>query len=141
MSQSKLPDVVDYYITSGLRRIPYHISNLLDLSSDQSPVLLSFYIDPNNYITSLTFSLIQDPVDWGSFQKSLDNYIELNIPLKMHNDIDNAVNNAILTASKPRQTRNLKKSHELPTNIQKLLGQKRRTRRTWQNWRYTSEKK
>jgi len=144
-SPSKLPDILDVFITSRIPPSHHTIHTLPDLSSDHSPVLLTLSEFPLRQ--SSPPSLIRGHVDWEAFRKELDNLLSLNISLKTPNELDDAVqlltqsiHTAILNNTIERHAPH-SNSSLLPIKIRMCIAQKRRARNKWQRSRLPSDKK
>jgi hypothetical protein len=144
---NRLPDVLDFFLTKIPRHLNTHIKNLNELSSDHTPVLLTCEAVPE---LNTRQTLSSGPTNWDQFQHNLDKQISLNIPLKIHAQINNAVNqlttviqNSISSSSSsvtPNPSNQKKKLNTLPIYIIELIKAKRRARATWQNSRYPIDK-
>jgi hypothetical protein len=89
-SRRKNPDILDIFLTKIPNNLHSIVTNLDDLCSDHSSVLLTIDTMPPNKPSKPT--LTQGAIDWVTFRSSLENKINLNISLKSPNDIDEAVN-------------------------------------------------
>ncbi|KAL1129360.1 hypothetical protein AAG570_013887 [Ranatra chinensis] len=142
---NRLPDVLDFFITSGLRGIHSLSQVLNDLSSDHSPVLLTTSLDP---ILELPPPILTPGyTDWNYFAQSLDSVIDLRVPLKTPEDLDEAVQEFTLavqrtarTSSQPPTPKYNTQSINLPQHIRLLITHKRRARSKWQRTRYPSDR-
>lgn len=141
---TRSPDILDFYITSIPNGINKHITNLDDLSSDHSPLLLTLggpIINiPNSFLSSGT-------VNWKLFQNKLDESISLNFPLKCPIDVDIAVTtltksiqNAVSNSSYPTNKDQPKSYTSLPPFLVNLIKAKRRARSLWQRTKYPRHK-
>ncbi|KAL1116951.1 hypothetical protein AAG570_004279 [Ranatra chinensis] len=118
---------------------------LNDLSSDHSPVLLTTSLDP---ILELPPPILTPGhTDWNYFAQSLDSVIDLRVPLKTPEDLDEAVQEFTLavqrtarTSSQPPTPKYNTKSINLPQHIRLLITHKRRARSKWQRTRYPSDR-
>ena len=143
---ARLPDLLDFFVTSGVGSIHSSASTLPDLSSDHSPVILCLQAAP--IARPKPPSLTPGPMDWDMFQTLLDSRVDLHIPLKTSVDIDTAVDSftkaiqqSAWESSRPRRS---VPSDALPSNlpqeIRLLISAKRRARRAWQHSRYPSDR-
>lgn len=89
-SPRKNPDILDIFLTRIPNNLHSIVTNLDDLCSDHSSVLLTIEPMPPNKPNKPT--LTQGTKDWITFRSSLENKINLNISLKSPNNIDEAVN-------------------------------------------------
>jgi len=144
-SLSKLPDILDIFITTPLPPSKYSIETLYDLSSDHSPVLLTLHEYPLPKTPSPF--LVRGPVNWDAFRDELDKNISLNISLKTKDELDDAVNKltcTIHTAIYNNMTENRtpsSKTFSLPHQIREYISKKRRARKKWQLTRLPSHKR
>lgn len=143
---SRLPDLLDFFVTSGLGQIHFSCSALTDLSSDHSPVTLTLQLQPITQTTPP--SLTPGPMDWDMFKSLLDSRINLNVPLKTPSDIDSTIqtfNKAIQESawSSTRPQRSIPSGplpSNLPQEIRDLITARRRARAAWQYSRYPSDR-
>ena len=142
---TRLPDLLDFFVTSGIRSIHSSATTLTELSSDHSPVLLTLSIHPI-YLPKNP-SLTPGPMDWIKFQCLLDDQTNLRIPLKTPDDIDSAIQNftemiqgCAWESSRPRRSCSSSTPPlNLPQHVRLLIGAKRRARAAWQRYRYPSD--
>lgn len=141
--QNRQPDILDFFITNLPNHINRNISNLSDLSSDHTPVLLSL----NDHVTLKTTypTLTPGKINWQIFSESVESQVSLNISLKNHTDIDNAVLSLTdiikNSASRASHTHSPKtKQDNLPLHLSQLLTEKRRARARWQRTHLPSDK-
>ena len=142
---SRLPDLLDFFISFGLGSIHTAVTSLYDLSSDHSPVLLTLDLCP--IFSPKPPSLTPGPTNWGKFQSLSDSRLNLHVPLKTPRDIDSAVHifteiiqQSAWESSEPlRSRRHYSLFTHLPQNIRLLLSAKRRARAAWQSSRYPSD--
>ncbi|KAL1129575.1 hypothetical protein AAG570_012520 [Ranatra chinensis] len=118
---------------------------LNDLFSDHSPVLLTTSLDP---ILELPPPILTPGyTDWNYFAQSLDLVIDLRVPLKTPEDLDEAVQEFTLavqrtarTSSQPPTPKYNTQSINLPQHIRLLITHKRRARSKSQRTRYPSDR-
>jgi len=145
-SRSKLPDILDYFVTSFLSPQHYTIENRSDLSSDHSPIVLTVHESP--VPKDPPPSLICGQVDWNAFRKYVNGHIDLNIRLKTTKDIDDTVNKltsiiqeACWHSTIPSRKKMSNQDFYLPKILRLLIAQKRRARNRWQQSRRQDDKK
>ncbi|VVC34843.1 Endonuclease/exonuclease/phosphatase,Reverse transcriptase domain [Cinara cedri] len=143
-SPRKRPDILDIFISKIPNSFHSLTTNLNDLYSDHSAILLT--IDSAPLAKPKQPSLILGQMDWLKFKSSLDNQCNLKISLKSPNDIDEAVHlltksiqEAAWSSSSPMPNTN--SSINLPLHIRILISDKRRARATWQRTKYPSDKR
>lgn len=141
--QNIQPDILDFFITNLPNHINRNISTLSDFSSDHTPVLLSL----NDHVTLKTTypTLTPEKINWQIFSESVESQVFLNISLKNHTDIDNAVlsltdiiKNFAIRASYTHSPKT--KQDNLPLHLSQLLTEKRRARARWQRTHLPSDK-
>ncbi|KAL1122174.1 hypothetical protein AAG570_003579 [Ranatra chinensis] len=142
---NRLPDLLDFFVTSNIRPIYSSVSTLTELSSDHDPVLLLLDTKLPSHTSSP--SLINGPVDWNNFQQILNDNLSLNISLKTSQEIDDSVHylthsiqKAVWDSTRPRPPTSHHTSDDLPLTIRCLISKKRRARALWQRTRYPSDK-
>ncbi|KAF0738585.1 Uncharacterized protein FWK35_00025856, partial [Aphis craccivora] len=142
-SPQKNPDILDIFVTKIPNHILYHTSNLLDLNSDHSAVLLTLNASPTSHQAPLY--LFNRSTNIVQFQETINENIKLNIKLKTPHDIDSAVNNLtkiIQTAAWSATNLNLSqpKYNPIPEQIRIKIVEKRRARALYQRTRLPSHK-
>lgn len=143
---TRLPDLLDFFVTSGTGPINSSVSTLTDLSSDHSPVLLTLQLQPIARLKLPT--LTPGPMNWDMFQSLLDSRIDLKVPLKTPSDIDTAVHvftkavqESAWGSTRPqRSVPSDPPPSNLPQEVRLLLAAKRRARKTWQDHCYPSDR-
>lgn len=133
--RSKTPDVLDFYVTKGIARNYTSIATSLDLSSDHTPVTITYSSVIKN-IDKLP-SLHNNNTNWTVFRDIVDKNINLKIPLKNEIDIDDAterltqlIQDAAWEAT-PENTVG-PSTNRYPDEIKQKIAEKRRARRRWQ---------
>lgn len=86
--QNRRTDILDIFITKIPRNCYTKVSNINDLSSDHTPIILDFEM-----LTTNTFENAQThgKKDWPTFQKLIETRTQLNHSLKSNDDIDNTI--------------------------------------------------
>lgn len=140
---NRIPDVIDFCIVKGVDLKKITTESCLDLSSDHSPIILS--IHSQTVKKEIQPSLFNKKTNWHLFREKLDTLIDLKLPLKTEDDIDNAVNdltkhiqNAAWYATPDITTERENKS--LPPTVKELIAKKRLTRKQWQHTRSPEHK-
>ncbi|KAL1122041.1 hypothetical protein AAG570_003447 [Ranatra chinensis] len=142
---NRLPDLLDFFVSSGLHSIYSTAQALSEPSSDYSPVLLTISLDP--VIIPRPPNLTPGLTDWDYFRHSLDSNINLSTPLKTPTDLDDAVHrftqhiqqSAWLSSQSQTRPPRLQ-YYNLPQHIRQLITAKRRARSRWQRSRYPSDR-
>ena len=142
---TKIPDVLDFAVFSGISSQLLDIADIDELSSDHIPLIatLNTTFEPNT-----TNTIINGRTDLNSFSTWIERNINLNISLKTTSEIDDAVerlNYVIHKAgflSTPKSP--IQHNHNqilLTSEIRQLLLIKRRLRKRWQNSRDPNDKR
>lgn len=85
----KLPDTIDFCVTKGIARNYMSAESCMDLSSDHSPIILT--VGTKVIIKPKTATLFNHKTNWVQFRNRVHNDINLNIPLKTNDEINEAV--------------------------------------------------
>lgn len=144
-SRKKTPDLLDFFITKGLRTIPHTINASSDLCSDHSLLSLVLNDEPCTALTRP--SLLEGIIDWEAYSKKLNSMLTIPMSLKTEHDIEDAVEmftnclqEAIWTSSVPRPKRK-QSMPNYPQHIRDLIRAKRRARKVWQTNRLPSDRR
>jgi len=142
-STRKRPDILDIFVTKIPTNLNHLIKNLLDPSSDHTPVFLSLDGHPSSKPNKAC--LTNNSTNWTKFREIINSKINLNISLKTPNEVEDAVQNfteSIQSAAWNSSTiQNYHaNSHSTPTHVRELITQKRRARARWQRTRLPSDK-
>jgi predicted house-cleaning noncanonical NTP pyrophosphatase (MazG superfamily) len=141
---TKLPDVIDIFVTKGLNAYHNTVTNRVDLSSDHSPVLLTLGTHPLLSISKPT--LTPGTTDWEQFRTTLQNELNLNLPLKSALELEDAVEHLTLNIQNAAWRSCTPKTHVnrhvpvYPQYIKQLIHEKRCARRRWQQSRSREDK-
>lgn len=76
---NKKPDMLDFFISKGISDNYSEITPCSDLSSDQSPIILTIC---TLVIKKDVRAITNRHTDWETFQQHINNNINLRIPLK-----------------------------------------------------------
>lgn len=142
--QNKIPDLLDFYITSGLSDKYFYLEPGNDLYSDHSVV--EMYLSTNTILKKRQFKLYNKQTHWPTLSQYIETNINLKLPLKSHDDINHAVEELTKiiqeagTYATP-QLESKQKAELYPATIVKKLKEKRRLRKNWQNNRSPETKK
>lgn len=143
----KIPDLLDFFVYSGISSQFLNISNELcdELSSDHSPILLNF----NSFLhsNSRKHQIANRRTDFNSFKIWIERNLNLNIPIKSPEELDEVVenfNNLIHEAgflSTPEEESSYYQERMVVTNeIRNIIRNKRQLRRIWQYTRNPIDK-
>jgi hypothetical protein len=84
-----IPDLLDFFVTSGIPRNNVTIESNADLTSDHTPVTIS--LSTTLIKKLLPPKLTTRNTDWTSLQRHLESNVNLKLQLKSPEDIDEAV--------------------------------------------------
>lgn len=132
---NKTPDLLDFCITKGVSSNYLKATSCLDLSSDHSPVLITYSTHVLQIQKPPTLSTRR--TNWDHFRELVTNRIRLTIPLKTENDLFNAIEhlNESIQQSSWDATPNFQTQQVPeygPIAIKQKIAEKRRLRRIWQ---------
>lgn len=141
---NKIPDLLDFFIVSGISKFYFDVESCLDGSSDHSPVVVTVSTEVirrnnNSY-------LCNSGTDWEYFGAWLEDRIDLMMPLKTKDDIDLAAQylTTLIQAAAWSSTNshNCTESNgtNYPREIMEGIAEKRRLRRVWQLSRHPADK-
>lgn len=140
----KTPDLIDFAIVKGIAGSYFECKSMPELSSDHSPV--EILLKRKITLTADVCRLHSRKTDWNSFRESISASINLQLPLKTNEDIEEAVEhfNSCIQKSAwhatPESSKTIPKSHSYPTNIRELVAKKRKARKLWQKTRHPTDK-
>jgi hypothetical protein len=123
---------VHFAITKGIPDIYSSIETNLDTSSDYSPIIVTL---SNHVIWKEPPQLSNRNTNWIQFKDYINDNISLNIRLKEHQDLEEAVNyitTLIQTAawiSTPERKTITQEAHNVPLHIRELVYKNRQARR------------
>jgi len=143
-SLRKKPDILDIFIAKVPSNLFCTTENIQDLNSDHSSVLLTINASPTLRMTPP--KLFYTSTDRIKFHNLVDQEITLNVELKTHEDIDNAVDKftsifqSAAWASQSKSTPTFNNISLLPIHIRSLITDKRRARARYQTSRLPSHK-
>ena len=144
----KIPDLLDFFIISGLSTAYADIKHSYDLSSDHSPIITT--LSTTIYHNKPPARLHNSRTNWDTYKAGVRSLLNVNWKLKSHADIEAAVTHftnslrqaAIevtpndsprgTTATPNSYTRNSQPSNFLPSHIKHLVALKRKARSQWQ---------
>jgi hypothetical protein len=91
---TKLPDILDFFITKGTSSNYADVVSSVELTSDHTPVIDT--ISTTVIYKSPKPSLYNNNTDWALFKENVRNNLRLNISLKTEQEIEEATNDFIL---------------------------------------------
>lgn len=139
----KIPDLLDFFIMKGFCKHYIKTESCYDGSSDHTPVILT--VSAMLVESTGPDKLYNKNTDWASFQEFIEGKIQLRIPLKNEEDIENATKyittliqeacwlNTPATDSRMRH-------HNYPIEVKRAVLEKRRLRRVWHESRLQIDK-
>lgn len=141
---NKIPDLLDFFVCSGISSNLLDIIDCDDLSSDHTPIILNYSTDIQNVTEN--FKIITPKTDIKFFQNWMDQHLQLNISLKSGDEIDLAVEgftkliHEAALMSTPQVSPHNGKQVIISAEIRDLISNKRRLRRIWQSSRSPTDK-
>lgn len=140
---SKIPDLLDFFISRKVSPNFINIEDNFDLNSDHSAVILTLsemIVKKQNRPT-----LTNITTDWMSFRKELENKVNLNVQLKTKDQLEmeaekfvSLIQTSAWNNTKPFTYRTV--GNNYPLEIRELVKDKRRARRRWQQSRDPTDK-
>lgn len=141
---AKRPDLLDFIVYNGIPRSFLDISNCDDLSSDHSPIIATFSTVLHTIAKKV--KIVTAKTDMQSFKYWIEQNLNLNIPLKTGNELEDAVEsftNLIHEAgllSTPQQCQSNGVNVRISAEIRELIMNKRRLRKIYQSTRSPIDK-
>jgi hypothetical protein len=139
------PDLLDLFVLNGIGRFYVDVSSCFDSSSDHTPIIASISTEVIKKHTNPY--LCNKRTDWALFSAYLDDNLDLAIPLKTANEIDEAtqnfttsIQNAAWMSTPVLETRE-SEGINYPHNVMEKIAEKRRLRRVWHNTRHPVDKR
>jgi hypothetical protein len=142
--RSKIPDLLDFFVTKGISHNYLTVTSCLDLSSDHSPIIVS--INSSIQFKDPPDTLHNKHTDWEQFRQNLNELLTQRIELKTSMDLDNAVayfNNSVQAAARlatPPNRPQVRNQVIYPVDVKRRVAERRRLRRIWQNSRNPRDK-
>lgn len=140
---NKIPDLIDFFIVKNISTNYLLIEEGWDMNSDHSPILLT--LSDNIIKKENPPRLTNKWTDWPNFRLDLENCINLFVPLKTKEQLDEEVE----TVTKNIQQAAWKNTPEIPIRtrgnnypkeIRILINEKRKLRRKWHQTRNPADK-
>jgi hypothetical protein len=131
---------VDFCVTEGILQDFAVAKSRFDLSSDQSPVLITLKAHALNQEKQP--SLSSRHTNWDDFRHLINQRLTLNVSLKTEDDIEAAVNFFNYTGwnATPEHTDTLK-TYDCPILMKQKIEEKRRIHRGWHRLRTPESKR
>lgn len=145
--REKKPDIIDFFITRGISNNYVSVEIYDDLSSDHLPIVLNLSNCIINKRPAMP-SLVNKRTDWAGFKESLEENIQLNVPLKATDQLEKEAELFIelLQSTAKRNTPEIKTLNSLTLEknfsleVKELVLEKRKARRKWQNSKNVEDK-
>ncbi|GBP06627.1 Probable RNA-directed DNA polymerase from transposon X-element [Eumeta japonica] len=141
---TKIPDVIDFGVTKNISRELVDVEASLDLSSDHSPTIVSIRI-PQRYELPFTHMNVINRINWLRFKKYLSSHCSESIQLRTPGDVELSIEN--FTKMMNQAVEHASTTYQQPSfnrifsaDIQRLVSEKRRARREWQQHRSPQHK-
>lgn len=140
---NKLPDLLDFFVIKGISSSYTNIEPNYELSSDHTPVIATISSTPVN-IKEIP-KLHNAKTNWEAYRNILNKKVNLQISLKNSNEIDLATEELIRTLQEAAKIAtpvydNKTRKVNIPFEVKKLLVEKRKARRRWQNSHHPADK-
>lgn len=140
---NKSPDLLDFFITKKISANFISVEDNYDFNSDHSAVILRYGVAVVKKATKPT--LTNHSTNWTGFKTSLQESIDLRVPLTSIEQLEIATENfmqAIQSAAwnNTKICRQRKVSSNYPSHIMTMIQKKRKARRKWQETRDPSDK-
>ena len=141
----KKPDLIDFFITKGLSDQYMTIDESSDLTSDHTPIVLTISETPS--VNEAPCRLINYRTDWKTFRDELASNIELRVPIKTSEQLEEEVENfiskvqqAAWKSTPEKQNKYNGNNISFPLEVRQLVAEKRAARRKWQKSRAPQDK-
>ena len=140
---AKIPDLIDFFIIKNVSTNYIQIEEILELSSDHTTIVLS--LNENAIQKSNNPVLVNRKTDWENFKITLEERIQLAVPLKTRENLDLEVekfNNDIQQAAweNTPQIQRILRGKNYPKEILELVYKKRKARKKWHQTRAPRDK-
>lgn len=139
----KTPDLLDFFLTRKLPINYIKVEEGYDSSSDHSSILLTLSdkIITKEYSSRLT----NKRTDWKGFQDELQNRIELMVPLRTKEQLNQELEKFVVDIQQSawNNTPEIKRrtiGNNYPKEIRDLVAEKRKARKKWQRTRRPADK-
>jgi len=87
--QNKIPDLLDFFVMKGISSNYIEIIEVVELTSDHIPVLLT--LSSNAIIKQRKVSFTNKKTNWDLFRSNLDEMVTLSVRLRTPIEIDSAI--------------------------------------------------
>ena len=86
---TKIPDLLDFVIFNGISRLLLDIMDSNDLSSDHTPIIVSF--NTNIEVKAIKHKVFNAKTDLNHYADYIESNINLNVPIKTKYELEDAV--------------------------------------------------
>lgn len=136
--QTKIPDVIDFFVIKDVSTNYIKIEDSCDLSSDHSPIILT--LSENVIQKEVNPVLCNRYTNWEQFKSGLEEKIVLDVPLRNKNQLDEELEKFVISVQQTAWecTPEIKRRTvgiNYPREIRELIKERRRARRIWQQTR------
>lgn len=140
---AKIPDLLDFFVSKKVSANFIDLEENFDMDSDHSAVILTLsekIVRKENKPT-----LVNKTTDWISFKREIEKKINLKVPLKSVQQIEEEATNFTCIIQQAawhntRQIVNKTAGINYPMEIRKLINEKRKARRRWNQTRHPTDK-
>ena len=141
---NKIPDLIDFFIVKNISTNFVQVEEGWDMYSDHSPILLT--LSEKVIKKSTKPMLTNKSTNWEGFKQSLERNINLSVPLKTEEYLDNEVElfNKNIQQAAWENTQEIKQKvtgNNYPREIRKMITEKRKIRRKYQQSRSPHDKR
>jgi hypothetical protein len=131
---TKIPDLLDFFVTKGISTTYADIQASYDLTSDHTPIIVT--ISTTVMSRQPAPRLHNSKTNWVTYKNKLCDKADLAMQLKNREDVETATNNFISVLQQAAQeatpTQNpLRTTTNIPSEIKRLVAVKRKARSTW----------
>lgn len=141
---NKIPDLIDFFIIKNISLNYLKVEESCDLHSDHSPIML--ILNSSVVLKETPPRLTSKETDWEYFQYNLENRIELSVPIKTKQQLDDEVERLTKDIqqsawnSTPEIPSKRTRNNIQPKEIRMLIQEKRKLRRKWKQCRNPANK-
>ena len=100
--RNKIPDLLDFFVTSGISSTYTDIQSSYDLTSDHSPIIAT--LSTSVIVRKPTPRLHNSKTNWDTSRQIIQDKVNLSMKLKEHEDIELETNNLSVYSSKLQMT-------------------------------------
>lgn len=140
---NKIPDLIDFFIIRDMSKNYIKVEDSLQMSSDHSPIIL--ILSENVIYKQTPPYLTNSRTDWEGFKLSLEQRINLHVPLRTKIQLDAEVEKFVVDIQQAawENTPEIKRKANgtnYPSVIKDLIQEKRKARRKWHQSRSPEDK-